>query len=55
MNNFDKYIHKDNTNNILNKINEEINIDIEKNQAKDNIIGIQIFHFKLIIIEDIYY
>ena len=55
MYNFDKYINKDNINNILNKINKEINIDIEKNQDKDNIIRIQIFHFELIIIEDIYY
>ena len=40
---------------VLNKADEEIDTDIEEDQGKDSIIGIQAFHFELIIIEDIYY
>ena len=38
----------------LEKAVEEIKTDIE-DQDKDSIIGIQAFHFKLVIIEYIYY
>ena len=44
-----------NIDDVLNKADEEINTDIEEYQGKDGIIGIQAFHFELIIIEDIYY
>ena len=47
--------HEDNIEDVLNKADEEINTDIEEDQDKDSIIGIQAFHFELIIIEDIYY
>ena len=40
---------------MLEKAVEEIQTDIEEDQDKDSIIGIQAFHFKLVIIEDIYY
>ena len=58
MNDFDEYVDEDNINNIndvLNKAVEEIQEDIEEDQDKDSIIGIQAFHFKLAIIENIYY
>ena len=55
MNDFDEYVDEDNINDVLNKAVEEIQEDIEENQDKDSIIGIQAFHFKLVIIEDIYY
>ena len=53
MNDFDEYVDEDNVDEILEKAVEEKN-DIE-DQDKDSIIGIQAFHFKLAIIEDIYY
>ena len=52
MNDFDEYIDEDNIDEILNKTVEEINEDIEDDEDKDNIIGIQAFHFKLVIIEN---
>ena len=55
MYNFDKYVDEDNIDDILNKADEEINTDIEEDHDKDSIIGIQTFHFELIIIEYIYY
>ena len=54
MNDFDEYVDEDNINDVLNKAAEEIQEDIEENQDKDSIIEIQAFHFKLVIIEDIY-
>ena len=54
MNDFDEYVDEDNVDEILEKAVEEIKTDIE-DQDKDSIIGIQAFHFKLVIIEDIYY
>ena len=50
-----EYVDEDNIEDVLNKADEEINTDIEEDQDKDSIIGIQAFHFELIIIEDIYY
>ena len=38
---------------MLEKAVEEIQKDIDEDSDKDNIIGIQAFHFKLIINEDI--
>jgi len=55
MNDFDEYVDEDNTDDVLNKADEEINTDIEEDQDKDSMIGIQAFHFKLTIIEDICY
>ena len=54
MNDFDEYVDEDSVGEILEKAVEEIKTDIE-DQDKDSIIGIQAFHFKLVIIEDIYY
>ena len=54
-NDFDEYVDEDNIDEILEKAVEEIQEDIEENRDKDSIIGIQAFHFKLVIIEDIYY
>ena len=54
MNDFDEYVDEDNVDEILEKAVEEIKTDIE-DQDKDSIIGIQAFHVKLVIIEDIYY
>ena len=54
MNDFDEYLDEDNVDEILEKAVEEIKTDIEEDQDKDSIIGIQAFHFKLVIIEDIY-
>ena len=55
MNDFDEYVDEDNVDELLEKAVEEIKADIEEDQDKDSIIGIQAFHFELIIIEDIYY
>ena len=55
MYNFNKYIDENNINNLLNKADKEIITDIKENQNKDNIIRIQRFYFKLIVIKDIYY
>ena len=55
MNDFDEYVDEDNIDEILEKTVEEIKTDIEEDRDKDSIIGIQAFHFKLVIIEDIYY
>ena len=55
MNDFDEYVDEDNIKDVLNKAAEEIQEDIEKDQDKDSMIGIQAFHFELVIIEDIYY
>ena len=54
MNDFDEYLDEDNIDTMLEKAVEEIQTDIEEDQDKDSIIGIQAFHFKLVIIEDIY-
>ena len=54
MNDFDEYLDEDNIKTMLEKAVEEIQTDIEEDQDKDSIIGIQAFHFKLAIIEDIY-
>ena len=55
MHDFNEYVNEDNIENVLNKADKKINTDIEENQDKDSIIGIQLFHFELIIIENIYY
>ena len=55
MNDFDEYVDEDNIDAVLHKAVEEINTAIEGDQDKDSIIGIQAFHFKLTVIEDIYY
>ena len=55
MHDFDEYVDESNIEDVLNEADEEINADIEENQDKDSIIGIQAFHFESIIIEDIYY
>ena len=57
MNDFDEYVDEENVDEILEKAVAEIKTDIEEDRDKDSIpvIGIQAFHFKLIIIEDIYY
>ena len=55
MNDFDEYVDEDNIDYVLDKTVEEMKTDIEENRDKDSIIGIQAFHFKLVIIEDIYY
>ena len=56
MNDFDEYLDEDNIETMLEKAVEEIQTDIEEDQDKDSIIGIQAFqfHFKLEIIEEIY-
>ena len=56
MNDFDEYLDEDNIETILEKAVEEIQTDIEEDQDKDSIIGIQAFqfHFELVIIEEIY-
>ena len=54
MNDFDEYVDEDNVDEILEKAVEEIKTNIE-DQDKDSIIGIQAFHFKLVILEDIHY
>ena len=54
MNDFDEYVDEDNIDEILEKAVEEIQEDIEEDRDKDSTIGIQAFHFKLVIIEDIY-
>ena len=54
MNDFGEYVGADNSDEILEKAVEENKNDIE-DQDKDSIAGIQAFHFKLVIIEDIYY
>ena len=40
---------------VLDKAVEEIQEDIDEDNDKDSIIGIQAFHFELVIIEVIYY
>ena len=55
MNDFDEYLDEDSIDTILEKSVEKIQEDIDEDRHKDSIIGIQTFHFKLIIIEDIYY
>jgi len=55
MNDFDEYVDEDNVDEILEKAVEEIQKDIDEDNDKESIIGIQAFHFKLRIIEDIYY
>ena len=54
MNDFDEYVDENNVDEPLEKAVEEIKTDIE-DQDKDSIIGIQAFHFKFVMIEDIYY
>ena len=53
LNAFDEYINEDNMDEVLCKAVEEIKTDIEEDQDKNNMIGIQAFHFRLIIIEDV--
>ena len=55
MNDFDEYVDEDNVDELLEKAVEEIKTDIEEDQDKDSIIGIQAFHVKFVIIEDIYH
>ena len=55
MNDFDEYVDEENVDEILEKAVAEIKTDIEEDRDKDSMIGIQAFHFELIIIEDIYY
>ena len=55
MNGFDEYVDKDNIDDVLDKAVEEIQEDIDEDNDKDSIIGIQAFHFELVIIEVIYY
>ena len=55
MNDFDEYVDEDNIDDALNKADEEINTNIEEDKDTDCILGIQAFHFSVIIIEDIYY
>ena len=52
MNDFDEYVDEDNVDEILEKAVEEIQKDIDEDNDKESIIGIQAFHFKLRIIED---
>ena len=54
MNDLDEYLDEDNIDTMLEKAVEEINTDIEEDRDKESIIGIQAFHFKLLI-EDICY
>ena len=53
MNDFDEYVDEDNVDEILDKAVEEIQENTDEDNDKDSIIGIQLFHFKLMIIEDI--
>ena len=53
MNDFDEYVDEDHVDEILEKAVEKIKTDIKEDRDKDCIIGIQAFHFKLVIIEDI--
>ena len=53
MNDFDEYVDEKNIDEILDKAVEEIHGDIQEDQDKDNILGVQAFHFKLIIIENV--
>ena len=55
MNDFDEYVDEDNVDEILEKAVEEIQEDKDEDSDKDSIIEIQAFHFRLVIIEDIYY
>ena len=55
MNDFDEYVDEDNIDNILEKAVEEIQEDIDEDNDKYRIMGIQTFHFNLIIIEDNYF
>ena len=55
MNDFDEYVEEENVDELLEKTVEEIKTDIEEDQDEDGIIGIQTFHFKFVIIENIYY
>ena len=55
MNDFDEYVDEDNIDALLHKAVEEIKTAIKGYQDTDSIIGIQAFHFKLTVIEDIYY
>ena len=52
MNDFDEYVDEENVDEILEKAVEEIQKDIDEDNDKESIIGIQAFHFKLRIIED---
>ena len=45
-----EYVDEDNIEDVLNKADEEINTDIEEDQDKDSIIGIQAFHVELIML-----
>ena len=48
MNDFE-FVDEDKIDEILDKVVKEINEDIEEDEEKDSIIGIQAFHFKLVI------
>ena len=54
MNDFEEYVNEDNIDEILERAVVEIQEDIDEDRDKDSIIGIQAFHFKLVIIEGIY-
>ena len=55
MNDFDECIDESNIDEVLDKAVEEIQEDIDDDNDKDSIIGIKAFHFKPIVIENIYY
>ena len=51
INDFDEYVNEYNLSHILNQAVDEIQEDIDEDPDKDSIIGIQAFHFKLIVID----
>ena len=55
MTDFGEYSYADHIDYVLDKAVEEMKANIEEDRDKDSIIGIQAFHFELVIIEDIYY
>ena len=55
MNGFDEYVDKDNIDDVLDKAVEEIQEYIDEDNDKNSTIRIQAVHFKLVIIEYIYY
>ena len=49
MNDFDEFVDEDNIDEILDKAVKEINEDIEEDEEKNSMVGIQAYHFKLVI------
>ena len=49
INDFDEFVDEDDIDEILDKAVKEINEDIEEDEEQDSIVGIQAFHFKLVI------